>query len=52
MLASTCCHAHQDGLTAAAPLFLRCHLCALLQASQAHQRMIAKLNSGNIVLTV
>ena len=52
MLANTSCHAHQDGLTAAASRFLRCHQCALLQASQAHQRMIAKLNSGNIILTV
>ena len=52
MLAGACCHADQDGLTPAAFLFLRCHLCALLQASQAHQRMVDKLNSGNIVLTV
>ena len=52
MLADTCCQAHQHGLNAAAFLFLRCHLCALLQASQAHQRMVDKLNSGNIVLTV
>ena len=48
----TYCHAHQDGLTAAAFLFLRCQLCALLQASQAHKRMVDKLNSGNIVLIV